>query len=250
MEVPGPSAGAGARMTVQPPGLVFLITRCPGGSVQSTTPLALQIAPSPAVMAALRKGTATCVGTVRRFDMAALEVVVTDEEGRPCMAPILIPQSTVFKFSVPPTQDVVNVQVRRKLLPLSVHHGNAPLVLVFAFEAPGLPGLEVVHTTPFITASKEASNRRFAPLSKCKRRRGPGACLLAGRPPPDSLLHTLDDHLGRRHQHLFHRRSCLDPAPEPRQQGAEPDAVGVRVLPKPRKRMRAVLDAHPAMSHE
>lgn len=190
------------KITIQPPSLIYKVVRNIHGTMTSTPPVHVQVQPSTAMMQAIVAKEATIVGTIRRFDLKPLEVFVPQaatsadiEKTGPYMAPILVPQKQAFDIVVPSTgATIINIYVRRKLLPLSCAYAGAPLVLAFALSA-SLKGLmEVVCTQPFVVVAKESrSGKEYAPKTTTKRVRGPGlSCLYSGLPTRDSAVHTLD----------------------------------------------------------
>lgn len=161
-------------MGVQPPGVVYqtvLEAVGAGRARQDTrTPLTMEIALGPAARSAFKAHAAdpgaAVFAAIRRFDLAELEVAVSQEDGTMAMLGLRVPQA-LFTFALSADGGSLLVDVHRKEMPVSKTFGGAAFVFVFHL----VPTDEVVVTQAFFVASKEPPAR--APRAAPKRVRGP-----------------------------------------------------------------------------
>jgi hypothetical protein len=189
----------------------------------------MEIALSPAARDALAPVAAApgaaVFASIRRFDLAELEVAVSQEDGAMAMMGLRIPQA-LFAFTLGGDGATLVVDVHRKELPVSKTFGGAAFVFVFHL----VPTDEVLVTQAFFVASKEPPAK--APRAAPKRVRGPPP-----RQPTAGAAEGLEVALNAKLAALAGRPApaatavAVAAAPEP-----EPEAEG---RPRALKRVRA-----------
>jgi hypothetical protein len=179
--------GGGERAVyeMEAPGTVFQTVLVEGGKQDGSAPLTLSVAVSEGTARALApRGASAAVdvservfASIRRVDGRPVEVW---EEGM--LQSLRVPAAMC---SAQLEGRVLTVHIKRKHLPVSKNHGDAPFLLLFALRDARGAVVALVRTTPFFIASKQKPASRL-PRALPKRLRGPPlAKPLPGPPPPE-----------------------------------------------------------------